>query len=142
VCRVRLVALPTTHVLWVGVIGSSRSTRGGLEGPCAMGRRRRLDGRECEKAASASLLGCTESRSHALMSYVVARVGVHRVGEKMGGGESAKLPVRYPVARVAGTGMVRYALSRTTRPHRTSGVAAEMHSHAQLRAQHLCCSSA
>jgi hypothetical protein len=35
-----------------------------------------------------------------------------------------------------------YALSKTTQPHRTSGVAAEMRSHAQLRAQHLCCPSA
>jgi hypothetical protein len=83
VLSVRLVTLPTTDALWVGVMGSSRSTRGRLEGlrgrDCSMGHkslcRRRLDERGCLVATSASLSGFATSRSHALMRSVVVGTG-------------------------------------------------------------------
>src|SRR4051812_49250772 len=76
VFSVRLVTLPTTDALWVGVMGSSHSTRGRLEGLCGRDRSMgRLDGCGCDKATSTSLSGFAESRSHALMRSVVVRTG-------------------------------------------------------------------
>jgi hypothetical protein len=84
VCSVRLVTLPTTDALWVGVMVSSHSTRGRVKGLCGRDRsmehghkslcRRRLDRRGCDKSASVSLSEFEELRSHALMrSEVVSR---------------------------------------------------------------------
>jgi hypothetical protein len=89
VFSVRLVTLPTTDALWVGVMGSSHSTRGRLKGLCGLycsmehGHkslcRRRLDGRGCDKAASVSLSGFEELRSHILMRSVVVRRAMYAI---------------------------------------------------------------
>lgn len=67
VFSVRLVTLPTNDALWVGVMGSSHSTRGRLKGLCgrdrSMGhgheslRRRRLDGARVQQGGFSVAFG-------------------------------------------------------------------------------------